>query len=292
MRGSEQRSRGTAEKEDTFCQAIICSTGTRRRKRKPVVCVEKYCLAKSERTNCWMSDARSSGRIGYILCGSGGGDERRRSARGQEKGRTYPVLSVATGGPDGDRDGDGGGCWCWCCGAARSTKIGFPAAAFLTGLMSAVASARQADQRALRTGWGGCAPSFKMGAPIVLPRTVGPLRFGGVVGVAGVTGVAGAVDGSLSRSGWLAYPLSVDAVLVESGECGGVGVGVCVCACARSWTAAPRDWGGVRAGRYAADDLERGRAGESGSDARDSRPRRERVLRVEDLRATGAGAGE
>ena len=36
----------------TFCHAIICSTGTFRRKMSPVLCVEKYCLANCVSENC------------------------------------------------------------------------------------------------------------------------------------------------------------------------------------------------------------------------------------------------
>ena len=49
---------------DTFCHDIISVTGTVRRKMKPVRWVEKYRFAKSDSTNCWMSDRRSWGRIG------------------------------------------------------------------------------------------------------------------------------------------------------------------------------------------------------------------------------------
>lgn len=52
------------EKIRTFCQVIICSTGTVLLNINPVRCVEKYCFAYCDSENCWMSDARSCGRIG------------------------------------------------------------------------------------------------------------------------------------------------------------------------------------------------------------------------------------
>ena len=48
----------------TFCHDITSVTGTVRRKMKPVRWVEKYRFAKSDSTNCWISDWRSWGRMG------------------------------------------------------------------------------------------------------------------------------------------------------------------------------------------------------------------------------------
>lgn len=110
----------------TFCQVIICATGTVRLKMNPVRCVAKYSRAKSDSMNCWMSETRSSGRMGRSLLIPKSGCNRKSY-------RCLMTHDAEVFAPDSSDRVEG-----W-----YGTWIGRPVARFLIGLMFIVASARE-----------------------------------------------------------------------------------------------------------------------------------------------------
>ena len=149
----------------------------------PVRCVEKYCRAYCDSENCWMSEARSSGRIGYVALDAGGrrdrdgggarldkSDEEDAEKRAESEsvrlarakkgggGWTYPDASVVLP----ERTG---------CGRGRaSTGMGRPCARFCTGFIECAASAR--GVQLMHCEARGRVPWFTTGPLISLPETL------------------------------------------------------------------------------------------------------------------------